>query len=151
MGGKIRYCPLLLAAGLVVYLLLSGRQPAPPLLHTPANEQQIKDFFYAKEAQARQLVSIEKRELPPEIWPYFAAGKKGNWATVTNLYGKMASRCYQFEGNKEYDERMQTMAWQTINETDRFYLQCTQPDSKHVLEFGREVMHFVPPRQRLFR
>jgi hypothetical protein len=53
MGGKIRYCQLLLAAGLVVYLLLLGRQPAPPLLYTPANEQQIKDFFYAKEAQAR--------------------------------------------------------------------------------------------------
>jgi hypothetical protein len=57
----------------------------------------------------------------------------------------MASRCYQFEGNKEYDERMQTMAWQAINETDRFYLQCTQPDSRHALDFGREVMRFVPP------
>jgi hypothetical protein len=114
-------------------------------LHPPVNEPQIKAFFSAKEAQARQLVSQENRDLPPEIWPYFEAGKKGDWATVTNLYAKMASRCYQFDGNKSYDERMQTMAWNPINETDRFYLQCTQPDSKLALAFGEEVMRIVPP------
>ena len=150
MKRSIKYWSLLTAAGLVIcsILLLSRREPS--LLQRPENEQQIKDFFTAKEAQARQLVSMEKTELPPEIWPYFAAGKKGDWATVTNLYAKMASRCYHFDGNKDYDERMQTMAWQPINETDRFYLQCTQPDSKHALAFGQEIMHFVPPGSILF-
>ncbi|HEY1169942.1 MAG TPA: hypothetical protein VGH19_01115 [Verrucomicrobiae bacterium] len=114
-------------------------------MQRPENEPQIKAFFNAKEAQARQLVSMEKKELPPEIWPYFEAGKKGDWATVTNLYGKMASRSHQFDGNKSYDERMLTMAWNPINETDRFYLQCTQPDSNLVLKFGEEVMRLIPP------
>lgn len=145
MGGKIRYCPLLLAAGLVVYLLLSGRRPAPPLLHTPVNEQQIKDFFYAKEAQARQLVSIEKRELPPEIWPYFAAGKKGDWATVTNLYGKMANRTYDFKSDRRIKVDLQSMSWIPITETYCFYLQCTQSDSKFALALGEAIMRLVPP------
>ncbi len=135
---------LLLAAGLVAGWFLTGCTKEPSLLHPPVNEPQIKAFFSAKEAQARQLVSQENSELPPEIWPYFKAGQKGDWATVTNLYGKMASRSNQFDGNK-VDERMLTMAWQTINETDRFYLQCTQPDSKLVLAFGEEIMRLVPP------
>jgi hypothetical protein len=145
MGRKHHWFPSLLAAGLVAGLLLSGCAKEPSLLQRPENEPQIKAFFSAKEAQVRQLVSQENRELPPEIWPYFEAGKKGDWATVTNLYAKMASRCYQFDGNKSYDDRMQTMAWNPINETDRFYLQCTQPDSKLALAFGKEVMHIVPP------
>ncbi|MCD6049765.1 MAG: hypothetical protein K0Q55_1168 [Verrucomicrobia bacterium] len=145
MGEKRNHSLLLLAAGLVTGLFLLGCTREPSLLQRPENEPQIKAFFHAKEAQARQLVSQENRELPPEIWPYFEAGKKGDWATVTNLYAKMASRCYQFDGNKSYDDRMQTMAWTPINETDRFYLQCTQPDSKLALAFGEEVMRIVPP------
>lgn len=150
MKRSIKYWSLLTAAGLVICSILLLLRREPSLLQRPENEQQIKDFFTAKEAQARQLVSMEKKELPPEIWPYFAAGKKGDWATVTNLYAKMASRCYHFDSNKDYDERMQTMAWQPINETDRFYLQCTQPDSMHALAFGQEIMHFVPPGSILF-
>ncbi len=144
MGEKINHSLLLLAAGLVAGLFVLSCTKEPSLLNQPTNEPQIKAFFDAKEAQARQLVSQENRELPPEIWPYFEAGKKGDWATVTNLYAKMASGSNQFDGNK-VDERMLTMAWQAINETDRFYLQCTQPDSKLVLAFGKEIMNIVPP------
>jgi tetratricopeptide (TPR) repeat protein len=145
MGATRTYSLLLLAAGLVTGLSWMGCRKSEPLLHPPIYEPQIKVFFDAKEAQARQLVSQENKELPPEIWPYFEAGKKGDWATVTNLYGKMASRSHQFDGNKSYDKRMLTMAWNPINETDRFYLQCTQPDSKLALAFGEEVMRIVPP------
>jgi len=145
MGEKRTYSLLLLAAGLVTGWLWTGCRRSEPLLHPPINEPQIKAFFDAKEAQARQLVRQENKELPPEIWPFFEAGKKGDWATVTNLYAKMASRCYQFSGNETYDERMMMMAWHTINETDRFYLQCTQPDSHLVLAFSEEIMRLVPP------
>ncbi|MGV3755359.1 MAG: hypothetical protein ACO1QS_08270 [Verrucomicrobiota bacterium] len=145
MGEKRNHSLLLLAAGLVAGLFVLSCTKEPSLLNQPTNEPQIKAFFDAKEAQARQLVSQENRELPPEIWPYFEAGKKGDWNAAAKLYWAMANRCYQFPSNATYDKRMETMAWHPINETFRFYLQCTQADSKYALKYGEEILQHVPP------
>lgn len=138
---------LLLAAGLVTGLSWMGCRKSESLLHPPIYEPQIKAFFDAKEAQARQLVRQESKELPPEIWPFFEAGKKGDWATVTNLYQKLANRSYYFETDKKkkFEVSFQSMSWTTIVETYHFYLQCTQPDSHLALAFGEEIMKLVPP------
>ncbi len=57
MGATRLYSLLMLAAGLVTGLSWMGCRKSEPLLHPPINESQIKAFFDAKEAQARQLVS----------------------------------------------------------------------------------------------
>ncbi len=144
MGKKHHWLPLLLAAGLVAGSFLSGCAREPSLLQRPKNEPQIKAFFDAKEAQARQLVKQENKELPPEIWPYFAAGKKGDWATVTNLYAQIANRTYDSKYDKRIKVGLQSMSWTPIAETYHFYLQCTQPDSKLALALGEEIMRVVP-------
>lgn len=78
MGRKRKPWFPLMAAGLVMGLFLSGCKKSESLLHPPANEQQIKSFFRAKEAQARQLVS-EKN------YPFFTSLAQASFRVIVRL------------------------------------------------------------------
>jgi len=76
-------------------------------------ETQLKVFFTAKEQQARKLKAVDEsfyaeattkpdsltKGLAPEVWPYFAAGKSGDWKKTKKLYLEMAARVLTFPRN----------------------------------------------------
>jgi hypothetical protein len=142
MWNRNRYAVLGITVTLLTVLLGCGTDA--PIAKTPSNETVVQSFFALKEQQARRLALQGRKKIPPEVWPYFAAARDGDWQRVTCLYFQMARRCYQFENQREPDARLSTPVWQPVNETYRFYEQCSAADPKHLLAFGREVIASIP-------
>lgn len=123
-------------------------------IHRPqlANwETEAKRLFATKETQARGLAkeeaeeSGEPKEMAPEVWPFFEAGKRGDWDNARRLYDQMRPRSYQFAANEQaIDDRFSSTTWQPVNETYRFLAQCSAADSRHLLDYGREVISSIP-------
>ena len=110
----------------------------------PWFDARLRAFFAAKSKQAHELADQEKKTIAPEIWPFLNAGVKGDWNTVTNLYGKMRIRSYQFDGTTPPDEKLETMLWQTVNETFRAWENFAYMEEKYVLKFGDDIINSVP-------
>ena len=81
-------------AALSVLIILSGcAQPGGQLADVEC-ETLARKFFAAKEVQARQLAKIEAetasegepKRMAPDVWPFFEAGKHGDWKTASQLY-----------------------------------------------------------------
>lgn len=108
-------------------------------------EAELKAFFAAKERQARALAAQEQKEMAPEVWPFFAAGVKGDWGTMTNLYNAMAVRsCHFAVSSNHVDERLCLMVWETVNETYRVYEKLAFGDPTYMQLFGQEIIALVP-------
>ena len=126
---------------------------------SPLLDSQLRAFFALKHQQAVSLVEVDKalyadsddkplsitKGLAPEVWPYFKAGEKGDWQKMAKFYRQMATRSYQFENpTQSPDERLNSTAWQPINETFRAFEQLTAADPKYLLAYGQEIMASVP-------
>jgi hypothetical protein len=151
---------VLLVAGCVRKQAESIAQPLSPVL-----ESELKAFFVVKEAQARELQERDRKEFakegaisafakggfPPEVWKFFAAGKKGDWSEMSALFTKrIAPRSYQFEHPGEPDERYSTTAWQPVNEAHFAYQQLAVANPKHLLTFGRHISGSLPTNSIYF-
>ena len=104
----------------------------------------LRAFFEQKAKQAHELADQEKKELAPEVWPFFDAGVKGDWTTTTNLWSAMRKRAYQYEGTAR-DERMATVVWAPILELDLAWEQFASGEEKYVLAYGNDIINSIPP------
>jgi hypothetical protein len=109
----------------------------------PELTERVKQFFGAKEAQARKLAEDENQPQVPEIWDFFAAGKSGDWAGVSDLYRNLRRGAYQYEGGKK-DKRLETMVWQTVNEAFGCFEECAGGAGEYVEMFGQEILDAMP-------
>lgn len=137
---------LLGSAVLALVTLLFLPTPHAP---EPALAEQVKAYFIAREAQARSFAVQEGKHMAPEVWPFFAAGQRGDWHTMTNLYFGMAKRSYQFD-DAQLDERLTTKAWQCINESFRAYEQLALAEPRYSLLYAHELTNAIPPGGVLF-
>ena len=90
--------------------------PAEPIEDQPKLDPRLQKYFAAKEKHARRLVDQLKLAVDPQTWDYFAAGIKGNWSTVLELYHDFRQRSGQYNGTF-VDPLVRTPVWQTVNET----------------------------------
>jgi hypothetical protein len=109
----------------------------------PGLENRVKEFFTAKQAQARALAREENQPQVPEIWEFFEAGQDGDWRTVARHYQTLRRGAYQYENTKA-DPRLQTMVWQPVNEAYGAYLECANGEEKYVTTFGEEILDSIP-------
>jgi hypothetical protein len=116
----------------------------------PVNVAQVQSFFAVQEARARQFAARETGDIAPEVWPFFAAAKSGDWRGVTRLYYAMSSRSYQFDNTTEPDPQLMSLVWQPVNESFRFYEQCANGSLRHIIEYGQELIASLPPGAVLF-
>jgi len=109
----------------------------------PELEERLKRFFAQKEAQAQALAEVENQEQAPDVWKFFTAGKEGDWNTVAGVYRALASGAYQYDGSKK-DKRLETMAWQPVNEAFGAYDAFVHCEEDYVRIFGREILDSMP-------
>jgi hypothetical protein len=124
-----------------------GRHPATPAAPVaPAYEPELREFFAAKELQARALALTEGTKQAAEVWPYFAAASRGDWPAVAKLYKEMAGRSYAFVAEEEkVDPQLRTMVWQTLNESYRAYEKLAGGSSRHMRLYAGEIIKSIPP------
>lgn len=121
--------------------LFGQRRPAKNV--PAALEERLKKFFADKEEQARALANLEGKEQVPEIWELFEAGQNGDWQTVLDLYRQLSRWAYQYDGGNK-DKRLETMAWQPVNEAFGGYDQCSGMAEEYATMFGRDILASMP-------
>ena len=104
-------------------------------------DARLSAFFAAKAAQARQLAQGES--VAPEVWPYFEAGMKRDWATATNLWVAMRRRAHQYGGTTP--DATLDKVWGPILETDLAWEQFANWKEKYVLAYGDDIIRSIPP------
>ncbi|HYV33028.1 MAG TPA: hypothetical protein VEO53_18215, partial [Candidatus Binatia bacterium] len=119
------------------------RRASPEKIVPPGLEAQVKRLFADKEAQARALAGLENQPQVPEIWEFFQAGQDGDWQAVATIYRQLRRGAYQYEGTRK-DRRLETMAWQPVNECFGAYEQCANMEEKYATTFGREILDSMP-------
>jgi hypothetical protein len=88
-------------------------------------------------------VALTPYSVAPEVWPYFEAGKRGNWSKVDKLYRSMARRSHQFDFGDEPDERL-VATWQPVNETYWVLRELASADPESYLRYARDILDSVP-------
>ena len=106
-------------------------------------DPRLQTFFAAKERHARALTKELKLNVSPDVWAYFDAGIKGDWAEVKNVWQELRRRAGQYEGTR-LDETVQTVAWQPLLEAELAYEGFSAMDVKFIDAFAREVIDSIP-------
>ncbi len=119
--------------------------PAEPVEDQPKLDPRLQKYFAAKEQHAHRLVDQLKLAVDPQTWDYFAAGIKGNWSTVLELYHDFRKRSGQYNGTF-VDPLVRTPVWQTVNETYGAYEAFARMNVKFVDAFARDIVDSIPRR-----
>lgn len=130
---------VVLAAGVTTPLVIQQRQQSSGA--KPWFDARLRDFFAAKATQARQLAKGER--VAAEVWPFFEAGTRGDWRTVTNLWTAMRGRAHQYEGTKP-DQTLDKV-WAPILEVDLAWEQFAGGTEKYVVAYGNDIINSIPP------
>jgi len=109
----------------------------------PSLEARLKSFFVQKQAQARALLKEEGQETAPEVWKFFNAGAEGDWKTVGSSYRLLRSGAYQYDVARK-DKRLETMAWQPVNECFGAYDEFSHWPEDYMQMFGNEIAASIP-------
>ncbi len=117
--------------------------PVEPAEDQPKLDPRLQKYFAAKEQHARRLVDQLKLAVDPQTWDYFAAGIKGNWSTVLELYHDFRRRSGQYNGTF-VDPLVRTPVWQPVNETYGAYEAFAKMDVKFVGAFARDIVDSIP-------
>ena len=139
----------LCGVGVVVFVAaVAGQKPEAnvPASAGPARpwfDARLRAFFEAKARQAHLLADADKKPVAPEVWPYFAAGTRGDWQTATNLWVAMRRRAHQYEGSIA-DGTLDTV-WGPILETDLAWEQFANWQEKNVLAYGNDILKSMTP------
>jgi hypothetical protein len=104
---------------------------------------EVTSFAARKEAQAHELADRFRVDVSPDIWSYFAAAKKGDFAEVDRLYGKLRKRAAQYEGSKS-DPTVTSEVWQPVLETELACEQFASGDPKYAKAFGQGIINSIP-------
>jgi len=106
-------------------------------------DPRLSAFFKAKERHARALTKELKLNVSPDVWAYFNAGIKGDWAKVKNAWQDLRRRSGQYAGTG-MDETVQTVAWQPVLEAELAYEGFSAMDVKFIDAFTRDVINSIP-------
>jgi beta-lactamase regulating signal transducer with metallopeptidase domain len=109
----------------------------------PWFDGRLRAFFAAKSAHAHHLVDPDHQKVAPEVWPYFEAGMRGDWATATNLWIAMRQRAHQYEGAQP--DGSLDKVWSPILETDLAWEDFAHWSQKYVLAYGNDIIKSIPP------
>lgn len=82
---------------------------------------------------------MTSHSVAPEVWPYFEAGKKGNWSKADKLYRNMARRSHHFDFGVEPDERL-VATWQPVNETYWVLRELASADPGSYLRYAGDIL-----------
>ena len=103
----------------------------------------LQTFFKAKERQARALTKGKKPEVSPEVWAYFEAGGRGDWAEVKSGWQELRRRSGQYSGTR-MDESVRTLAWSPLLEAELAYEGFSAMDVKFIDAFAGDVIGSIP-------
>jgi hypothetical protein len=142
-AGFMNMKPLLIFAVTLLCTCISHAQRKPNKSVPPALEPQLKKFFVEKRVPAKALAKEENKEQMREVWDFFAAGEKGDWTTVANLYPQLRSGAYQRDGTRK-EPRLETMVWQPVKECFFGYEQCANFSDRYVTDLAREILDSMP-------
>jgi len=106
-------------------------------------DPRLQTFFAAKERHARALTKQLRLNVSPDVWAYFDAGIKGDWAEVKDKWQDLRRRSGQYAGTG-MDETVQTVAWQPVLEAELAYEGFSAMDVKFIDAFAREVIDSIP-------
>ncbi len=127
--------PLLICASLAALPIISAAGELP---------QDVKSFATRKEGQAKELADQFRINVSPDIWRYFAAAKKGDFAEVDWLFGKLRKREGQYEGSRS-DATVTSEVWQPVLETELACEQFGLGEPKYARAFGQDIINSIPP------
>lgn len=111
--------------------------------NAPKLDPRLPEFFAAKERHARSLAKGLKFEVAPEVWDFFGAGIKGDWATVRQLWQDLSYRSGQYNGGR-MDQTVRTIVWPPLLEAELAYECFTAMDMRFVDAFGRGTIDSIP-------
>jgi beta-lactamase regulating signal transducer with metallopeptidase domain len=152
------------AAALIVgaiFFAVGGCKTGAPSKAAPANEsgalrqkqfEQLKIFFAVKEQQAQSLAATDGKTLIPEVKSYFAAGRKGDWRTVDDLWTNLLNkqkllRKLDQAARAKYpaDEAgLLSPYWQTIMETWGAMERIEMTAPKYTQIMADKIIHSIP-------
>ena len=127
---------------LALVAAVAAQKPEAGSSGPPWYDARLRAFFAAKEIQAHQLAALTNEPVAPEVWPYFAAGIRGDWQTATNLWVTMRHHAHQYEGTTP-DARLDKV-WSTILETDLAWENFANWTEKYVLAYGNDIIKSIP-------
>ena len=106
-------------------------------------DPRVPAFFAAKERHARALTKDGKAKVSPDVWAYFDAGTKGDWAEVKRLWRDLSRRSGQYDGGT-LDDSVRTLAWPPLLEAQLAYEGFSQLEVKFIDAFSRDVIDSIP-------
>ncbi len=77
---------------------------------------QLKRFVAEKRAQALAGAKTEGNEILPEYEAMYAAARKGDWNSISNIWENLRVRAPQYDFKGPKDERLHGTGWQTMLE-----------------------------------
>lgn len=117
----------------------------------------LKAFFVKQEAAARGLGELAEmhlehydpakwqEQLAPEVWPYFAAGKRGDWAEVERLYLAMAVRSEQWDfGRGDKPDPRVVVIWQPVTASYWAFRQLSVSGAQGYVDYAEAVRKSLP-------
>ena len=134
----------LTAASLLIGLAAGCARKSTPLWQTirdPAVTAQLKSFVAEKRAQADAATNAA----PDGYAAYFAAAERGDWQSVSNLFGNFRKHAGQYEHTGKTDERLRGTKWQAIIEIWGTLDAFGEGDPKYSAAFANDIIHSIPP------
>lgn len=131
---------LFLGAALIV--VGCGRRPATTLqsLKDPTVSNQLESFVAEKEAQANSATN----RMRPEFKTFFAAARRGDWPTVSNMFWDLARRNGQFEGATAPDFGLRGTQWEAAKEIWGGFEAFFVGDDKYSTAYSKEIIDSIP-------
>jgi len=117
----------------------------------PGVVAQLKSFVAEKESQESKLVGADEKDYAkenfkfklPDFQPFFAAARKGDWQTVSNLWEEMEEHVSDStENTNKYPHGM----WlQPVRETGGAIKAFVYADEKYSKIFGDDIIQSISP------
>jgi beta-lactamase regulating signal transducer with metallopeptidase domain len=108
---------------------------------------QLEKFSAEKEAQSKMLAAASGETIVPQFQKYFDAAKKGDFRTITNMFGdfKQHHPQYSHAGDKDWRPAYRTSYWQPMLEIALVYDAFAMSDSKFTQQAARGIIDSIPP------
>jgi hypothetical protein len=100
-------------------------------------DPRLPKYFMTKEREARALAKQLNLQVQPEVWDYFAAGSKSDWATANKLFDGISRKWRQGENTS-------AMAGPVL-EAVLAYEGFSSMEMKFVESFARDIIDSIPP------
>ena len=125
-------------------ILLAAAQPgASAEVAQRKLDPRLQTFFKAKERQARALTKGKEPEVSPDVWAYFEAGGRGDWAEVraggrsyAGAPGSIPARAWMNRSGHWRGPRSWRRNWLTRG--------FPAMDVKFIDAFAGDVIHSIP-------